>query len=165
MTTYSSPFAPPPPRKKRGSTTAFWAVFTFGGLVLCSVLTLGIIATRGAFPRLGSEPSWTPQPIASSAPGAAAAGAERSADQPFLANDQIQNASGGRVNLRRTPGYQNKPPDDVIAVIQPGALGTVVAGPQSFDSLRWWQVRFPEGEGWMAERSNSGKVLLDRTRE
>lgn len=161
MTTYPSPFAPsPPPQPKRRTTTTFWAVLVFGGLVACSALILVFAVTRGQFPRLGSGPSWTPPPLAAPAP-AAVGGAERSAERPFLINDLVQNASGGRVNLRQTPGYQNKPPEDVIAVIPPGEAGAVVDGPQDADGLRWWRVRFAAGEGWIAERSNSGKVLLD----
>jgi hypothetical protein len=64
------------------------------------------------------------------------------------------------VNLRQTPGFQSKPAEDVIAVLRAGELATVLEGPEQADGLRWWRVRSNQVEGWMAERSNSGKVLL-----
>lgn len=64
------------------------------------------------------------------------------------------------MNLRQTPGFQSKPAEDVIAVLQAGELATVLEGPEQADGLRWWRVQFKQNEGWIAERSNSGKVLL-----
>lgn len=151
-------------RSRQRNTTAFWAAVTFGTLMLCSVLLVLVFITGGQLPSFGNGPSWTPAASPTgNAPSAATSGETlRSAQQPFLPSDVVQNVSGGRVNLRQTPGFQNKPAGDVIAVIQAGQTGTVVEGPAEADGLRWWRVRFPAGDGWMAERSNSGKVLLDR---
>ncbi len=65
-----------------------------------------------------------------------------------------------RVNMRRTPGYRNKPADDVIAAVPPNSLLDVVGGPREKDGLRWWQVRWKGKKGWMAEFSARGTRLL-----
>jgi hypothetical protein len=137
-----------------------WAIATFVILVLGSVLLLLVLATGGRLPALEQGPSWTPSAPVVPAPASAAAEVQRSADQPYLPGDALQNVSGGRVNLRQTPGFQSKSAEDVIAVLQAGDGVTVLAGPEQADGLRWWRVRFNEAQGWMAERSNSGKVLL-----
>lgn len=162
MTYYPpSPASPRPPQNRRRGSTGFWAALTFGTLMLCSVLLLLLLATGGQLPQIGNGPSWTPPaPAGSNAAGAAQAGAQRSAALPFLPNDPVQNVSGGRVNLRQSPGFQNKAAGDVILIVQAGETGTVLEGPVQADGLNWWRVRFANDEGWMAERSNSGKVLL-----
>jgi hypothetical protein len=78
--------------------------------------------------------------------------------------DLAVNASAGAVRLRKTPGFQNKPADDVISTVAAGAQGEVIDGPQAADGLQWWLVRFGGKEGWMAERSSQGILLLDRAR-
>jgi hypothetical protein len=148
----------PAARRKR-DTTLLWAIATFAVLVLGSALLLLMLATGGQLPTLEQGPSWTPPAVAATPAGGAVA-VERPDDQPYLPGDVLQNVSGGRVNLRQTPGFQSKPAEDVIAVLQAGEIMTVLAGPEQADGLRWWRVRFNEAEGWMAERSNSGKLLL-----
>jgi hypothetical protein len=68
------------------------------------------------------------------------------------------------VRLRRTPGFQNKGPDDVIVDLPLDARLTVVSGPTSVDGLRWWQVRgqvaSAEVTGWVAQSSFEGSNLL-----
>lgn len=68
------------------------------------------------------------------------------------------------VRVRRTPGFQNKGPEDVIADLPLDARGTVVGGPQRVDGLTWWQIRSrtAAGEiiGWMAQSSFDGAPLL-----
>lgn len=156
-----SPLSPRPPQGRSRSYTGFWAALTFVTLLLCSALALLVLSTGGQLPQIGNGPSWTPPaPTASNAQPSTGTSIERSPSRPFLPGDIVQNASGGRVNLRRSPGFQNKPADDVILVVQPGDSGTVLEGPVQADGLNWWRIRFANGEGWMAERSNSGKVLL-----
>jgi murein DD-endopeptidase MepM/ murein hydrolase activator NlpD len=71
------------------------------------------------------------------------------------------------VRMRRTPGITNKPANDVIADIAQGTTGTVVGGPQSADSLTWWQVNTtgPSSAvtGWMADTAPGGALLLEKT--
>jgi hypothetical protein len=66
--------------------------------------------------------------------------------------------------LRRTPGFQNKSPDDVIATLPLDVRLTVISGPTSVDGLRWWQVRgqlnSAEVTGWVAQAAFEGTSLL-----
>ncbi len=71
------------------------------------------------------------------------------------------------VRMRRTPGYTNKPANDVIDDIARGRLGTVLDGPRQANNLTWWQVRvaIPNGgqvTGWMAEVAPNGVTLLQK---
>ena len=69
------------------------------------------------------------------------------------------------VRLRRTPGYANKPADDVVADLPQGTEMGVVAGPRSVDGLTWWNVRGVDAAtqpitGWVAEAAPNGVRLL-----
>ena len=69
------------------------------------------------------------------------------------------------VRLRRTPGFLNKPPEDVIAEIWQGTAVTIVAGPEGVDDLVWWEVDTQDitgraVRGWMAESAPGGMPLL-----
>lgn len=69
------------------------------------------------------------------------------------------------VNLRRTPGYQNKPASDTIATLDAGQTATVVSGtPQSADGLIWWNVRTSGGSqtGWLAQSAPNGVKLMEK---
>lgn len=70
------------------------------------------------------------------------------------------------VNLRRTPGYRDKPADDVAAELTPDTAATVTSGPVVADELNWWRLATvtPEGlpvDGWAADTAPNGVVLLD----
>jgi hypothetical protein len=70
------------------------------------------------------------------------------------------------VRLRRTPGYMNKPGDDVIADIWQGTVAVIISGPKALDELTWWEVETQEitgkgVRGWMAESAPGGVPLLD----
>jgi len=64
------------------------------------------------------------------------------------------------VNVRITPGYKGKPPEDAVAKAQPGTALTITQGPQEADGLFWWQVSGKEIHGWVAEAAPSGVRLL-----
>ena len=69
------------------------------------------------------------------------------------------------VRLRRTPGFLNKPPEDVIAEIWQGTSVVIVSGPESVDDLAWWEVDTQDitgrdVRGWMAEAAPGGMPLL-----
>ena len=128
-------------------------------LLAASLIVLILLVTGGRLPELGNGPSWTPAAEAQ-LPADRPSPPQPGADQPFLPGDSARNVSGGSVNLRRTPGYLNKPPGDVITVIEADAVVTVQRGPQLEDGLRWWHVRAGDAEGWMAERSSQGLVLM-----
>lgn len=157
MTTPPSNIAPPKRRATRDRAW-LWAVLAFAALSLCGMAAFVLAVSGGQLPELGQGPSWTPP-----APGAVEpAQADRQPGAALAAGDLAVNASAGEVRLRRTPGFQNKPADDVITTIPAGAQGEVIDGPQAADGLQWWLVRFSGKEGWMAERSSQGVLLLDR---
>jgi zinc-ribbon domain len=67
----------------------------------------------------------------------------------------------GEVNLRRSPGYANKNDlDDVIVKIPSGATVKLLEGPQIMDRLNWWYVEWNGYEGWIAERTKSGRTIM-----
>lgn len=66
-------------------------------------------------------------------------------------------------NLRRSPGYVNKPTDDCIAVIAPDTPATVLAHYMYADDLIWWKVEINHPyrrHGWIAESSPIDVPLL-----
>ncbi len=156
--TYYPPSTPPEPR--RSSRAGLWTALTFFLLLIACLLAVAVLMSGGRLPDLGNETSWTPpadQPAAQAGqPPAAGAAAG------FALGDRVRNANAGPVNLRQSPGFQNKPASDVLAVVPAGQLGEITGGPQEADGLVWWRVRFAALEGWMAERSSQGVTLLDR---
>lgn len=69
------------------------------------------------------------------------------------------------VRLRRTPGFMNKPADDVIAEIWQDTEVVFVTGPRVVDDLTWWEVETTDAQGravrgWMAETAPGGIPLL-----
>lgn len=67
--------------------------------------------------------------------------------------------------LRRSPGYLNKPTNDILLDLNQGVQATVIGGPIAQDNLSWWQVevRLETTQlitGWVAETAPSGVVLL-----
>ena len=70
------------------------------------------------------------------------------------------------VRFRRTPGFNSKPPADVIADLPPQTAATVVAGPQSVDGLTWWELDAPTPagvqRGWAAETAPNAVRLLEK---
>ena len=152
--------APSMPQRTTRDRTWLWAVLAFLSLSICGMATFILAVSGGQLPQLANGPSWTPP-----APGAEGpAQAERQPTAGFAVGDEVVNASAGQVRLRRTPGFQNKPDDDVITTVPAGAQGEVIDGPQAADGLQWWLVRFNGREGWMAERSSQGILLLDQAR-
>ena len=67
-----------------------------------------------------------------------------------------------RVNLRSSPGYISKDDEiDVIVEIQAGEKLSIIAGPESADGISWWLIEWKGYKGWIAERTGSGKRILD----
>ncbi len=69
------------------------------------------------------------------------------------------------INLRRTPGFKDKPANDIIYEIPAGSEVTILDGPRQVDGLTWWQVRFISQfgnnfTGWVASTKASGEALL-----
>ena len=80
----------------------------------------------------------------------------------FQPGDVAVNVNNGPVNLRKTPGYKNKPASDRIALVPAGANVRILHGPALADELVWWYVDWNGLQGWMAERRASGAPMLQK---
>ncbi len=129
------------------------------GLVLCGLAYLvtqpGVSFVTG--------PAWTPPAPPQGETGVPAAG---TAAPPVATGIQVGgramvSADISRANLRRSAGYLDKPGDDILGTVPGGAILDVLAGPQAADNLQWWQVRYRDQVGWMAETRASGEPLLE----
>jgi hypothetical protein len=153
------PPATPPPTRQR-DRTGLWAALVFLLLAVACLAAVAIAFSGGRLPDLGgAEVSWTPPPDQPTIPASTSPPAS---DQRFAVGDAVLNVNPGPVNLRQSPGFQNKPAADVIAAVPAKQVVVVEGGPVEADGLVWWQVRLGERIGWMAERSSSGVTLLDR---
>jgi murein DD-endopeptidase MepM/ murein hydrolase activator NlpD len=68
-------------------------------------------------------------------------------------------------NMRKSAGYVNKNPDDVVIDILINTAATVLGGPALADNLTWWQIRSTGSnratvEGWVAEADPNGVTIL-----
>lgn len=71
------------------------------------------------------------------------------------------------VRVRRTPGVNNKPPDDTLGAFEPRTTLNILEGPQRVDGLDWWRVggiTLTVGAviGWVAEKAPNGVTLVAR---
>jgi hypothetical protein len=115
-------------------------------------------------------PVWTPPAAPAAQVGVAESGdaANNATPTPssrFQPGGRAENATSSRVNIRRAPGYLNKPEGDVLAQIQPGETVEILGWSLSVDNLIWWPIRYqPAGgtavEGWIAESTESGVQIL-----
>jgi hypothetical protein len=64
------------------------------------------------------------------------------------------------VNLRKSPGYITKSEDDSILHIPCGESVTVIRGPSHTDGLDWWYISWNGYEGWMADHTGTGTIIL-----
>lgn len=65
------------------------------------------------------------------------------------------------VAFRRTPGYRNKPDNDVMSEIESGNNVVIVGGSVQVDGVVWWKVRWNNIEGWVAQNRSSGAKILE----
>jgi hypothetical protein len=82
----------------------------------------------------------------------------------FVPGDLVTTADVVRV--RRTPGYNNKPTNDVLGQFETKFTLNIIEGPQSADGLAWWRVggitlSIGEVIGWVAQQAPTGQVLID----
>jgi murein DD-endopeptidase MepM/ murein hydrolase activator NlpD len=68
-------------------------------------------------------------------------------------------------NVRRTPGVNGKPADDVQGMFAPRAVVSILGGPVAKDNLTWWRVggvgsTGDELTGHVAEVTPAGQALL-----
>jgi Tol biopolymer transport system component len=61
----------------------------------------------------------------------------------------VTTTRGDTLNLRQTPGLSAP----VLRILKPGAVVTILAGPQMVDNFRWWQVSADDGSvGWVVDQ-------------
>ena len=114
-----------------------------------------------SIPSSTSSPTPTPPPTATTANSSPTAQTTpTSAPSSFQVGDVVRNVNKGVVNLRQTPGYLNKPSSDRIGLVSSGEQLLVIGGPEQKDKLIWWQVQWKDKNGWMAERTASGVLIL-----
>jgi hypothetical protein len=74
---------------------------------------------------------------------------------------QISCADVKKVNLRKSPGYINKNnKKDVVREVPCGEYVKLLGENQVKDDLNWWRVGWNGNEGWIADHTGSGKVIL-----
>lgn len=155
-----SAYQPSTPQRPGDSPRAgLWAAVTFFLLTVACLAAVAVVMSGGRLPDLSDAGSWTPGP---DLPTAAASLPGSPSTASFVLGEPVRNANAGPVNLRRSAGFRSKPADDVLAVASAGQVGEIAGGPQEADGLTWWLVRFNGQEGWMAERSSQGVILLER---
>jgi hypothetical protein len=92
---------------------------------------------------------------------------KKAVSQPPLQVGELIAVFDGPVRVRKTPGFVNKPDDDVLGELPPRATVNLLEGPQARDGLRWWRgggiaSNGHDLVGWMAETTDAGIVLLAR---
>ena len=170
----ATPASPQPPGSSRRPRlrTWFWPGFVAGFLLLSAVSCGGLVVATGlnriGLTEIQGAAGWTPPAVTPTpTPDAVAALPAPVAEGAFIPGDNVRNTTNSRVNIRQTPGHQNKPPDDILAQVEPGAALQIVAGPAPADNLTWWLIRTQSGdgrtvEGWVAEATQSGVTILGR---
>jgi hypothetical protein len=152
------------------------ALFLFSSLICTTVtvflptvaqtLNIGAAPNRSWTPQPTITPTFTPIPTATPAPPAAQLPPDLPTPVPgdwtFQPGDVAVNVNNGPVNMRRTPGYKNKPASDRMALVPAGAQVSILSGPALADDLVWWYVEWNGRQGWMAEARASGAPLLGK---
>ena len=81
--------------------------------------------------------------------------------QQFSAGQEVVvSADVTKVRLRESPGHVGKTWTNVRAVVPSGALVTIVGEPTEVDGLQWWKVEWEGQVGWMATKTENGRVIM-----
>ena len=76
----------------------------------------------------------------------------------IIGGKAIVTATGGSLNMRQSPSVSAP----VKRLLMPNTIVIVITGPQLADSLRWWQVRAPDGTiGWIADQITSSVGIVN----
>ncbi len=137
---------------------------------IAASLNVGAAPGRSWTPPVTATPTSTPKPTMVAAPTQSNVTVALPPDFPtpvpgqwtFQPGDVAVNVNNGPVNLRKTPGYRDKPASDRIALVPSGAKVQIIAGPALADDLVWWYVDWNGRQGWMAERRASGAPMLGK---
>lgn len=133
---------PPEAAQGRGVSVPAFVVF-----LLAVGLLIIILAPGSSSPASSSTPTSAPAPIPCQE------GIEIGGNANVVAS----------VRLRQTEGYIGKTDADLIGFMEVGDTATVKGGPRSRDGLCWWQVEHKGIEGWAADHSSDGTLLLSST--
>ncbi|MCS7039245.1 MAG: SH3 domain-containing protein [Anaerolineae bacterium] len=140
-------------------------------LTLCTIVLLALPSVARLFNIAAApERSWTPPPAPSPIPTDTPTPSAPATLLPyptptggpftFRQGDTAVNVANTAVNLRKTPGYLDKPASDRIGLVPAGDTVTIIGGPTEMDGLIWWLVDWQGQVGWMAEtRAGGGRIL------
>ncbi|MFN8490963.1 MAG: hypothetical protein U0350_25440 [Caldilineaceae bacterium] len=172
LTQPSMSATPPPsaPRNRRQRVRSFfWPGFA-GAFLLLSLLSCGGLAMTLGLNKINlselqsSGPVWTPPAITPAPVAAPAASSSNNNANPgggaFQVGDVVRNITNSRVNVRATPGYQNKGNGDILAQLAPNDTMSIIGDRVIADNLTWWQVNYKGVQGWVAEVTASGVQIL-----
>lgn len=171
MTQFNQPHPQDPPTVPSKRRSVFWLAFAVAFLVW-TVASCGGAAALVGFDEFSladfqsNGPAWTPPPVVTPVVAAADTAAE-----PTLVAGRLQpgsraeNATGSRVNVRRSPGVVGKPDGDILAQMNPGETVEILGWSRTADNLIWWPVRFQPAQGaavdgWVAESTDSAVQIL-----
>ncbi len=81
--------------------------------------------------------------------------------QPGIEIGKTINVVYPKVRMRYSSGYVSKNDvTDTKHYLQTGDRVTVVNGPEINDELCWWYVQHQNWQGWTADHSHTGRLLL-----
>ena len=103
----------------------------------------------------------TPSPVRSTATAIPGPGTPSFACQPGIAVGKTINVVYDSVRMRYSPGYVEKDDTkDSKHYMKTGDKVVVKSGPQIKDGLCWWFVEHKGYQGWTADHSREGRLLL-----
>ena len=143
-------------KKRTGCAPGFIILLLVIGLILISLGPGGSSPSPPAsFPTATLAPG---QPTPTTAPASAATVFEC---QPGIAVGKTVNVVYDQVRMRRSAGYVNKnDATDSIHYMRTGDKVQIKGGPERKDGLCWWLIEHAGHEGWTADHSREGKLLL-----
>jgi hypothetical protein len=111
-----------------------------------------LVPTAAAFSGTPSPPAETPLPTAGTPPPNC---------QPGIEVGKIANVVYHAVRMRHSSGHIEKnDATDTKHYLKGGNQVLVVGGPEIKDGLCWWLVTHQEQQGWTADHSQQGRLLL-----
>ena len=105
-----------------------------------------------------SSPTPTPEPLEGTSAGTSTTSG--SCQQGIAVGKSVNVVYTG-VRVRKSAGYVNKnDTQDTIHYLRTGDKATVKDGPTEKDGLCWWKIEHEGVEGWTADYSQEGELLL-----
>jgi hypothetical protein len=105
-----------------------------------------------------SSPTPTPEPLEGTPASTTTASGSC---QKGIAVDKSVDVVYTGVRVRQSAGYVNKnDAQDTIHYLKTGDKAKVKAGPKKKDGLCWWKLEHDGVEGWTADHSRTGRLLL-----